>query len=326
MAPDLSSGYGDLRRRSSSTTAGSLRLRSPLERGREGTEVLSDRHAQASSSRPVSSRAEGDGGKLCARGASGSPPLPTDSDASQSGGELEDLVPSSPAIVGLPDLSGYRRPLLADLYCGGGGCSVGYHRAGFEVVGVDWRRMPDYPFELYRGNVLDIPDEWLRCFDVIHASPPCQAFTRLRSRTMGPVLQGRLFDPHADYLTPTLEKLRALEVPWIVENVPGAPMPADSVTLCGSAFGLLVRRHRLFASSLELEGTVCDHGLTRAIGVFGHGGGTIKGQTIARGEDAARAMGIDWTTDQDVLANAIPPAYTEWIGRQVIAALELERG
>ena len=225
----------------------------------------------------------------------------------------------------LPDLTAYRRPLLADLYCGGGGCAVGYARAGFEVIGVDWRRMPDYPFECYRGNVLDIPADWLRCFDVIHASPPCQAFTRLRTRTMGPDLQGRLFDPHADYLTPTLAMLRTLEVPWIVENVPGAPMPADSVTVCGSAFGLAVRRHRLFASSLPLEGTACRHAEQgRAVGVFGHGGGTIKGQTIARGETAGEAMGIDWTTDQDVLANAIPPAYTEWIGAQVIRALELE--
>jgi len=226
--------------------------------------------------------------------------------------------------VSLPDVTGRRRPLLCDLYCGAGGCSVGYHRAGFEVIGVDWRRQADYPFELYRGNVADIPDEWLRCFDVIHASPPCQAFTRIRSRRTSSHLQGRLFDPHADLLTPTLERLRRLDIPWIVENVPGAPMPEGSVTLCGSAFNLAVRRHRLFASSAELEGSVCRHDEQgRAVGVFGHGGGTIKGQTIARGQDAALAMGIYWTTDQSALANAIPPAYTEWIGAQMIAALEL---
>jgi DNA (cytosine-5)-methyltransferase 1 len=214
-----------------------------------------------------------------------------------------------------------QRPRLLDLFCGAGGCSVGYARAGFDVVGVDHRPQPDYPYSFVLADALTYP---LDGFDVIHASPPCKrwAITQAVHRH-----RLRLFDPNDDLLTPTLERLRAGGLPWIVENVPGAPMPDDAVTLCGSAFGLAVRRHRLFAASVPLVGSLCQHSLqARVVGVYGDGGAWTRtapggGGTKVVGADAAAALGIDWTTDQTRLSQAIPPAYAEWIGQQVMTWL-----
>ena len=216
-----------------------------------------------------------------------------------------------------PDLV-HTRPRLLDLFCGVGGCSVGYARAGFDVVGVDHVPQPDYPFSFVLADAITFP---LDGFDAIHASPPCKRFSVTQAVHRHRL---RLFDPNDDLLTPTLERLRASGLPWIVENVPGAPMPPDSVTLCGSAFGLAVRRHRLFAGSGRLVGSVCRHSLqARVVGVYGDGGAWTRtapggGGTKVVGQDAADALGIDWTTDQRRLAQAIPPDYTDWIGRQVI--------
>ena len=210
-------------------------------------------------------------------------------------------------------------PRLLDLYCGAGGAAMGYARAGFDVTGVDIVPQYDYPFAFVLGDADTYP---LDGFDAIHASPPCKRFTV--AGAMHRRRQARLFDPTSDHLTPTLARLAELDVAWIVENVPGAPMPDDSVTYCGSSFGLAVRRHRLFAASYPIEAPPCDHAAQgRPVGVYGNGGGWDRsrnpggGGVKVAGADAARALGVDWTTHQPSLSQMIPPAYTEHIGRQL---------
>jgi DNA (cytosine-5)-methyltransferase 1 len=205
------------------------------------------------------------------------------------------------------------RPRLLDLFCGAGGAAVGYHRAGFEVVGVDINPQPHYPFEFHQADAMTYP---LDGFDAIHASPPCQAY--IRSGTVAK--DGR----HPRLLPPTRERLIEAGIPWVIENVPGAPMRAD-VQLCGSIFGLAVRRHRWFESSESLSPWVlaCNHSEPVA-GVYGHPHGASGANAGMLPGDLAtwsRAMGIDWMTTAE-LADAIPPAYTEWIGTQLLRAVE----
>jgi DNA (cytosine-5)-methyltransferase 1 len=213
---------------------------------------------------------------------------------------------------------GVSRPRLLDLFCGAGGAAVGYHRAGFDVVGVDIAWQPRYPFHFYQGNALKILEDdheidGLRAwsFDAIHASPPCQAFTSAR------VIHGR---KHPDLLTPARELLQETGLPWVIENVPGAPMRPDLV-LCGSQFpglrsanGQLVR-HRWFEFSdpriAPALGYPCDHSRP-TISVFGHGGHIYHGV-----EDWRTVMGIDWMT-RDELSQAIPPDFAELVGHQLM--------
>lgn len=215
------------------------------------------------------------------------------------------------------------RPVLLDLCCGAGGAAMGYHRAGFDVVGVDAVAQPDYPFPFLLGDVLTYP---LTGIDAVHASPPCKRFTVAR-RVSQASPQLTMFDPHPDLLTPTLARLTASGMPFVVENVPGSPMPADAVTLCGSMFGLTVRRHRLFATSWAATAPPCAHDRqTEVVGVYGTGGAWARtapggGGRKVSGAAAAAALGIDWTDYQPALAQAIPPAYTEHLGRQLIDAL-----
>lgn len=199
-----------------------------------------------------------------------------------------------------------KRPRLIDFFCKAGGCSVGYFRAGFEVVGVDIEPQPNYPFEFHQADAFEFP---LDGFDAIHGSPPCQAFTSAR------VIHGR---EHADLLTPFRKRLEEeATVPWVLENVPNAPMRRD-IILCGSHFPeLRVRRHRWFEINWPLVELMppCDHG-RKTVSVFGHGGHIYHGV-----KDWREAMGIDWMT-RDELAQAIPPAYTKWIGRRLLDVIE----
>jgi hypothetical protein len=222
------------------------------------------------------------------------------------------------------------KPRLLDLFCGAGGAGMGYHRAGFEVVGVDINWQPDYAGdEFHRGDAMTFP---LDGFDVIHASPPCKRRTPLRhvARSRFP----SLFDPHPDLVTPTFVRLRGQSTPWVVENVPGPDFPS-AITLCGSMFGLRVRRHRVFASSVVLpRPPECRHAEQgNVVGVYGNGGGDSGrarrgggGGVKVAGADAAAALGIDWTTHQPSLAQAIPPAYTEWIGAHLLRVVSDRRG
>ena len=134
------------------------------------------------------------------------------------------------------------RPRLLDLYSCAGGAAVGYHRAGFDVVGVDIAFQKNYPYEFHQGDALDYVAGHGHEFDAIHASPPCQAFTNAQR------IQGR---DHPDHVAATRSALQLIGKPWIIENVPGAPLN-NPVELCGAMFGLTTYRHRLFESNIQL--------------------------------------------------------------------------
>lgn len=142
-----------------------------------------------------------------------------------------------------------RKFRLLDLFCGEGGASMGYHEAGFEVVGVDAYPMPKYPFEFMHATVESLTGSFLRSFDAIHASPMCKVHTSLKAFS----------DPsHVDQIPMTRALLKFANRPFVIENVEGAPLH-NPVTLCGSMFGLQVRRHRLFETNWPLEQPACDH-------------------------------------------------------------------
>jgi DNA (cytosine-5)-methyltransferase 1 len=205
---------------------------------------------------------------------------------------------------------------LLDLFCGAGGAGMGYHRAGFEVVGVDNKPQKHYPFEFHQADALEYLAEHGAEFDVIHASPPCQRYTIAQRGAKNA-------DAHPDSLPLVRERLQEIGKPWIIENVPGAPMD-DYLMLCGSMFeGLEVRRHRWFQSNMSLPligPTFCNHN-KKIISVFGHGSGSNKRSDWGTVADWKRAMGIDWMT-RDELSQAIPPAYTEWIGRRIMDIIQ----
>lgn len=223
------------------------------------------------------------------------------------------------------------RPKALDLFCCAGGAGMGLHRAGFDVVGWDIRKQPRYPFEFHQGDALDAPTEG---FDFIWASPPCQAHTAMK--TMHNAKE------HADLIPATRAKLRASGIPYCIENVVGAPL-TDHFTLCGTMFGLGVQnadlqRHRIFETSWHiLFVPECQHGARATIGVYGghirnrkrtigvYGEGARdsrrkfdKGVPDFSVEQGREAMGIDWMTIAE-LSQAIPPAFSEFIGRSVLS-------
>lgn len=207
------------------------------------------------------------------------------------------------------------RPRLLDMFCGGGGAAMGYHRAGFDVVGVDIKPQPDYPFTFFRGNALLFP---LDGFDVIHASPPCQTHSRTANLARGQGKQASTID----LIPPTRELLIASGKPYVIENVEGSPLRSP-LMLCGSMFDLGVKRHRLFESNVALFSKgPCDHkGQGRPVGVYGSPNDDIpRGGRTGSLEEAREAMGIDWLP-WSRLKEAIPPAYTEWIGAQMLDAV-----
>lgn len=213
-------------------------------------------------------------------------------------------------------------PVIADLFCGAGGASVGYARAGFRVVGIDLHPQPNYPFEFHQADALEYP---LDGFDAVHASPPCQkhvkglaAVNAALGRTLG----------HSDLIAPIRAGLIAAGLPYVIENVDGAPL-INPIKLCGSSFGLAVRRHRLFETSFPIMAHPCahhlqrdarywtswrpngEHRLAKVVQVYGNAGDS---------SEWAAAMGIDWMT-RDELREAIPPAMTEHVGQYLLASI-----
>jgi len=191
---------------------------------------------------------------------------------------------------------------------------MGYHRAGFKVTGVDIKHGKRYPFKYLRLNVMELQPSDLAEYDLIHASPPCQTHSITRNLR---IAQGKQTDK-LDLIEPTRALLQASGKPYVIENVPGAPL-FKPILLCGSAFDLKVRRHRLFESNLELKGTVCDHKKQgRPVGVYGSMRDEIPsgGKTAETIEQAREAMGINWMIWGE-LVEAIPPVYTEYLGKQV---------
>lgn len=208
--------------------------------------------------------------------------------------------------------------LLLDLYCGAGMASDGYRAAGFCPVGVDLNPQPHYPHGLIQADALEVLRDhaFLRRFDLIHASPPCQSHTRAKHLRNA---QGGA-SKYPDLLTPTLELLRKQDVPWVVENVPGAPGMAGAAVECGSSYGLKVRRHRLFLSdAIPLAGSGCRHKEQgRPWGVYHVMGDSIPcgGRTVATLQDGWEAMGVARQIPWDSLKEGFPPAYTAHIGSQ----------
>ena len=194
---------------------------------------------------------------------------------------------------------------------------MGYHRAGFDVVGVDIKPQPHYPFEFHRGDALEYLAAHGHEFDAVHASPPCQDFIPTI-----PKLHGT-----AHFLPDVRNLLSSIDRPWVIENVPFAPLRAD-YRLCGCMFQLpRLRRQRWFETSWHGFALLppCHHP-EHPISVTGHGvpSGNYYRDKL-RGPEygvlARKAMGIDWMT-RDELSQAIPPAYTEFIGKQLIALLK----
>lgn len=280
------------------------------------------------------------------------------------------------------------RPRILDLFCGGGGAATGYYRAGFDVVGVDSRPQKRYPFTFVQADALEYAREHGHEFDAIHASPPCQAYSALKHMTTR---------EHPQLIEPVRAMLQSSGLPYVIENVPGAPLRCPLV-LCGTMFrletscGAQLRRHRLFESNVLLMSPgSCQHA-DRTIGVVGHAyrdeaaryaerkarviavygdhphdpatyraakrfrpkvisisgntaenpasanhgrvitvtGSTPQQNTVRNKlretfsvDEARRAMGIDWLTMKE-LSQAIPPAYTEWIGWQRVATLDMD--
>lgn len=234
-------------------------------------------------------------------------------------------------------------PKLLDLFCCEGGASTGYARAGFDVYGVDISPQEHYPFPLYVGDALALLDTYLTYpesfvlfhgpsgvermrladFDAIAASPPCQAHSTITPDK----------SKHIDLIPPTRERLHSIGKPFIMENVEGASRAMENpVKICGSSFGLRVRRHRYFETNLEHVWSMpCRHAEQgRPIGVYGdhpqddteyrRPDGTRRGDKAKTVDEAREVMGMPWATWHGT-TQAVPPAYTEFLGHQLAAHL-----
>lgn len=232
------------------------------------------------------------------------------------------------------------KPRLLDLFCGAGGCAKGYQRAGFYVVGVDVKPQPNYcGDEFHQEDALDVLRRIVDGIQghgplvtdppaAIHASPPCQAHSAMNVMWNA--------GDHQDLVGVTRDLLLATGLPYVIENVPGAPL-RDPVTVCGAGLGLgteshMLARHRLFECSFPVMVPPCAHGSRPTIGIYGDhafdrrrqpGGHPDRGMQFGAEhglELAQRAMGIDWMNWREI-TQAIPPAYTEHIGGYLMATL-----
>lgn len=212
---------------------------------------------------------------------------------------------------------------ILDLFCCAGGAGTGYKQAGFDVVGVDINHQPNYPFKFILADALKLDLEFLASFDAIHASPPCQSYSDLAKRNGNADAWPRLIEPVRDLLVRS-------DRPYIIENVEGSPL-LNPVVLCGTMFtGLRVLRHRLFEANFPIVPPL--HGKHPKVHTFdkrkSHFGKTdewvdfvqVTGGGNCTVAAAREAMGIDWMTKNEI-NEAIPPAYTKLIGKQLIQYL-----
>lgn len=209
------------------------------------------------------------------------------------------------------------KPRLLDLFCCAGGAAMGYHEAGFEVIGVDIAPQPNYPFQFIQADALTIPRFWLAAFDFIHASPPCQAYSPLGA--LSP------WKDYPDLLSATREMLINSGVPHVIENVMTAPLIKErSIVLCGSMFGLRTYRHRRFENDMDLKAP--EHPKhTVLTATKQRKARWAEGWNVSVTGDVGtyvgpEAMGIDWMTGNE-LCEAVPPSYTKFIGRQLMGKL-----
>lgn len=212
------------------------------------------------------------------------------------------------------------RPKLLDLFCGAGGAAMGYYRAGFDVVGVDIKPMPRYPFEFHQADALEYCAAHGAEFDAIHASPPCQGYSLIKINA----------DAYEKLIPQVRDLLAKIGKPYAIENVEGARREMRNfVMLCGTMFGLRVRRHRLFECDpvLLMSPMSCCHWLKvvekgkrpdrnrHFAAIYGH---------FSDKEYGREAMQVDWMSS-DELAEAIPPAYTQFIGGYLLQAVEAQQ-
>lgn len=226
------------------------------------------------------------------------------------------------------------KPKCLDLYCCAGGIAKGYDMAGFEVVGVDIVDRPNYPFQFIKGNALEIlkDRDFVEQFDFLHASPPCQHYSRLKH------LSGNVAaweENHVDLVAPTRELLSQYDKPWVIENVVGAPL-INPITLKGSQFkGMLTQRPRLFESNIQLyEPEEIPYSLgTAKLGTISDSGAvSVCGNKCIQGLNEVQTKlyygialgGIDWMSLEE-LTQAIPPCYGNFIGKQIIHYLNSKK-
>jgi DNA (cytosine-5)-methyltransferase 1 len=205
------------------------------------------------------------------------------------------------------------KPKLLDLCCKGGGASKGYADAGFDVTGCDIAPQPKYPYKFIQADALTID---LSGYDAFHASPPCQEYSTISKNIHK--------KDYPDIIAPIRERLIATGKPYVIENVEGAPLINAPLLLCGTMFQIRIRRHRLFENNFGLwfAPSSCDHSRKVArhgrpakdnelIAVTGHFSGVSEAQ---------RVMGINWL-GQEELREAIPPAFTEYIGKYLLGVV-----
>ncbi len=208
---------------------------------------------------------------------------------------------------------------LLDLFCGAGGAGEGYRRAGFDVTGVDIKPQKNNPHRFIQADALEYVAQHGHEYDAIHASPPCQAYSMAAQTQRN---QGKVYP---DLLGPTRTALEATGKSWVIENVPGAPMRSD-FKLCGCMFGMKLRRERWFETSwqaLVLRAT-CQHPFP-VVSVVGHGTPSWVREKLGFNptiKHYREAMGIDWM-NRNELSQAIPPAYTEYIGKFLLQQLNV---